>query len=63
MSGEVYDVAMVGGGAAGLFAAIQAARSGLKTLVLQGFEAGGRLMFADELISRCENHRVRRWEI
>ncbi len=49
MSKEIYDVAVVGSGAAGLSAAIRAAHSGLKTLVLQGFGAGGRLVFADEM--------------
>lgn len=51
MSGKLYDVVVVGSGPAGYASAIQAVRSGLKTLVLQGFEAGGRLMLTGEVES------------
>lgn len=46
---EVYDVAVVGSGAAGYAAAVQAAWAGLSTLVFQSFEAGGQLMFSDHI--------------
>ena len=51
MAGEVYDVAIVGAGAAGQAAAVQAAWAGLRTLVLGGFEAGGRLVLAHRVES------------
>ena len=49
---KVYDVAIVGAGAAGYSAAAQASWAGLSTLVLGGFEAGGRLLLSD----RVENY-------
>ena len=49
MAGEGYDVAIVGSGAAGQAAAVQAAWAGLRTLVLGGVEAGGRLLFSRRL--------------
>ncbi len=49
---EVYDVAVVGSGAAGYAAAVQAAWVGLSTLVFQSFESGGQLMLSD----RIENY-------
>ncbi|MDP9477755.1 MAG: FAD-dependent oxidoreductase, partial [Actinomycetota bacterium] len=48
----IYDVAVVGSGAAGYSAAVQAAWAGLSTLVFQSFEAGGQLMLSD----RVENY-------
>ena len=39
---EVHDVAIVGAGAAGQAAAVQAAWAGLRTLVWGGFEAAAR---------------------
>ena len=44
---RTYDVAIVGAGAAGYSAAVQASWAGLSTLVLGGFEAGGRLLLSE----------------
>ncbi|MDP9488530.1 MAG: FAD-dependent oxidoreductase [Actinomycetota bacterium] len=51
-TGRVYDVAVVGSGAAGYSAAVQAAWAGLSTIVFQSFEAGGQLVLSD----RIENY-------
>ncbi len=48
----VYDVAVVGSGAAGYSAAVQAAWAGLSVVLLGGFEDGGQLMLSD----RIENY-------
>ncbi|MCW3978234.1 MAG: FAD-dependent oxidoreductase [Candidatus Bathyarchaeota archaeon] len=42
MSEEVYDVIIMGGGPAGLTSGIYTARHGLKTLLLEGKQLGGR---------------------
>lgn len=44
-----YDLIIVGGGAAGLTAAVYARRAGLKTLVLESFAPGGKLIKTFEL--------------
>ena len=46
MSEEIYDVIIVGGGPAGLTAAIYAARHNLKTLILEGKKVGGKALEA-----------------
>lgn len=46
-SAEQFDVAIVGAGPAGLTAAIYAARSGLRTLVLERQAAGGQVAMTD----------------
>ena len=51
MSGGVYDIIIVGGGAAGLTAALYATRQGLKTLVVTK-DIGGQLTLAP----RIENY-------
>lgn len=40
-----YDIIIIGGGAAGLSAAIYALRGGMKTLVLEGLAAGGQINY------------------
>jgi len=52
VTNEIYDTIIVGGGPAGLTAAIYATRANLKALVLAGYEAGGQLM----LTTQVENY-------
>ncbi|HET7481120.1 MAG TPA: thioredoxin-disulfide reductase [Rubrobacteraceae bacterium] len=49
MTGEVYDVVIVGSGPAGYTAALYAARANLNTVVFQGFESGGQLMLTSDV--------------
>ena len=44
-----YDLVIIGGGAAGLTAAVYARRAGLKTLVLESFAPGGKLIKTFEI--------------
>ena len=44
-----YDMVIIGGGAAGLTAAIYARRAGLKVLILEAFAPGGKLIKTFEL--------------
>src|SRR4030067_2973310 len=46
---KMYDTIIIGSGPAGLTAAIYAARSGLKTLVVAGEQAGGQLMLTTDI--------------
>jgi thioredoxin reductase (NADPH) len=46
---ELYDIVIVGSGPAGYTAAIYTARANLRTLVIQGEEAGGQLMITSDV--------------
>ncbi len=46
MSEEIYDIIIIGGGPAGVTAAIYASRHNNKTLVLEGHKVGGKTLEA-----------------
>src|SRR5689334_19042978 len=46
---ETYDIIIVGSGPAGYTAAIYAARSNLRTLIVQGRQLGGQLMLTSDV--------------
>ena len=46
---NVYDMIVVGGGPGGYTAAMYAARSGLKTLVLEKLSAGGQMALTTQI--------------
>ncbi len=48
-AGKAYDLIIIGGGAAGLTAAIYARRAGLRTLILESMAPGGKLIKTFEL--------------
>ncbi len=45
----MYDIVIIGGGAAGLSAAIYAARGGMKTLVMEKMACGGQVLKTNEI--------------
>jgi thioredoxin reductase (NADPH) len=45
----MYDIIIIGGGAAGMSAAIYAGRSGVKTLVIEAMSAGGQMNLTYEI--------------
>lgn len=45
----MYDVAIIGGGAAGMSAAIYAARGGMKTIVIEKLACGGQVLKTHEI--------------
>lgn len=49
MDNNLYDIIVIGGGAAGLTAAQYGSRAGMKVLVLEGSETGGQLNSIPEL--------------
>ncbi|MEE0867232.1 MAG: FAD-dependent oxidoreductase, partial [Clostridia bacterium] len=49
MENKIYDVIIIGGGPAGYTAALYAVRSGLNTLVLEKFAAGGQMIITPQI--------------
>lgn len=49
MTNTVRDIIIVGSGPAGLTAAVYAARGNLKPLMIEGYQAGGQLMYTSEV--------------
>ena len=46
---KTYDLIIIGGGPAGLSAAIYAARARMKTLILERIKVGGQIVITDEV--------------
>ena len=49
LQGDTYDLAIVGGGAAGLTAGIYACRAGLKTVLMERMMTGGQVINAEKI--------------
>ena len=49
MAGEAYDVAVIGGGAAGMTAGLYASRGGMRTVVLERLMPGGQVINAHRI--------------
>lgn len=49
MNNDIYDLAIIGGGPAGLSAAIYAVRAGLKTVVFEKLVCGGQIVNASKI--------------
>ena len=56
---EVFDVMILGAGAAGLTAGIYSSRAGLSTLILNEGTIGGQMIMTDEIakLSWCGNNK------
>ena len=52
----MYDIVIIGGGPAGLSAALYAARGGMKALVIEKLAMGGQVMKTNE--HHCCRHRT-----
>ena len=61
MDAPSYDVIVIGAGPAGLTAATEAARAGLKALCLDKLAPGGALINLGELHDFEETSTARRW--
>ena len=46
MAESVYDIAVVGGGASGMMAAVEAARAGARVVLLEAQQRAGRKLLA-----------------
>lgn len=51
MSDKIYDLAIIGGGCAGLTAAIYAARAKLDTVLIEGLSPGGQAALTEEIVN------------
>jgi thioredoxin reductase (NADPH) len=49
MNNDIYDLAIIGGGPAGLSAAIYAVRAGLKTVVFEKLVCGGQIVNSSKI--------------
>ncbi|MDH7598354.1 MAG: FAD-dependent oxidoreductase [Sedimentisphaerales bacterium] len=63
MAGDIFDVAIIGAGPAGLAAGLYAARAGYKTIIIEKFAPGGQIVNTDRIENYPGIDRIDGWTL